>query len=63
MSRANKTFLWISITLRRIQALKYPSEDRIRQEIEGSSQELEELYRGLIERAFNEDPQNAIILA
>ena len=61
-ARAGQTFLWISIMVKEILRMGMPTRDDIKSVIEGSSQDLDELYHGLISKA-SQSKLNVLILA
>jgi hypothetical protein len=64
--RANQpmpSFLWISVTLRKIKSLEAPSVNGIKDTISSSSYELKTLFKDLITAAAFRDKSNAKILA
>jgi hypothetical protein len=63
VNRPMPTFLWVSITLRKIKLLEAPSVNGIKDAIMNSSLELETLFKDLITAAATRDKSNAKILA
>lgn len=61
--RAGRTFLWITIVVRRLARMAYLSIPKIKQEINASSVELHELYEPLVAEALERHKENAYILA
>jgi hypothetical protein len=61
--RTGRTFLWISIILRRLEEMDLPSAASVEFEIKNRPIELENLYTGLMAEIFNKSPGFATILA
>ena len=51
-ARAGQTFLWISIIVKEILRMGMPTRGDIKSVIEGNSQDLDELYHGLVTKAL-----------
>ncbi len=61
-SRAENTFLWLDVVIRKIKSISYPSCENIENTIEQSSEDLYELYQDLITKAVDASEENARIL-
>ena len=61
--RAEDTFLWLEVVIRRILSINMPTQRKIKDPIENSPQELDALYRLLIQGLVQRDKNNARILA
>lgn len=59
----NQNFLWMSVIVRKVEAIPWPTNRRVREEIEKSPTELDKLYHGLVSKALESDPTNARILS
>ncbi|KAL6869628.1 hypothetical protein ACO1O0_000954 [Amphichorda felina] len=56
------TFLWINIVLRRVSKIRYPTAQTVKETIEATPQELDELYKKLVQNA-QKDKLDVAILA
>ena len=61
--RAEKSFLWLEVVIRRIDAIDTPTKRTIQDTIENSPHDLDELYRLLIRCLVQRDKSHARILA
>lgn len=62
LQHSGGTFLWISIILRKLRRLRYPTADIIKDIME-IPKDLDDLYKDLIHVAFREDSHDVAILA
>jgi ankyrin repeat protein len=62
LSRAGRTFLWVSIVLRQLSKISLPSKAEVRRIIETSPTDLDELYRTIIDRIMKGNPSQQKLL-